>query len=107
MLIRLYQEGGTTEFIESKTVKQPGQGGDATRLAHWGLVEQESERRPDGGKSGFWRVTPLGERFLLGDATIPKYVYVYDGRALRSGGPQVSIRDALGKKFDYAELMAS
>lgn len=105
LLILLWRKGRTTDFVESKSVKVPGQGGDVTRLNHWGLVEQESERRPDGGKSGWWRVTPLGEQFVLGQATIPKYVYTYDGRCLNQDGPLRTIHDVLDKKFSYRELM--
>jgi len=105
MLIRLYRVGGVDEFVESKTVKYPGQGGDATRLRFWELVEQEPERRPDGGRSGWWRVTEQGRLFLLGATTIQKYAYVFDGRCLRFDGPPVSIRDALGTKFEYDALM--
>lgn len=105
-LVALYRAGGTTRFVESKTVKIPGQGGDMSRLAHWHLVEQESVRRADGGRSGWWRVTPLGEEFLRGRATIPKYVYVFDGRRLKADGPELGIRECLGKKFSYDEMMA-
>jgi hypothetical protein len=105
MLIRLYRVGGIESFVESKSVKLPGQGGDATRLRFWGLVEQEPERRQDGGRSGWWRVTDQGRLFVLGAITIPKYAYVFDGRCLRFDGPPVSIRDALGTRFDYSEMM--
>lgn len=105
MLIRLYRAGGTVSFVESKSVKYPGQGGDVTRLRLWSLVEEEPERRADGGKSGYWRVTELGEQFVHGWTTIPKYAYVFDGRLLRVDGPPVDIVDALGTKFDYNQLM--
>lgn len=106
-LIALYKKGGTTTFIESKTLKPlvPSYQGDMSRLRHWGLAEQESERRPDGGKSGFWRVTSFGEAFVLGYQTIPKYVWIYSGRVLASGGERCTIKDTLGKKFDYDAMM--
>lgn len=100
-LSRLYRAGGTTEFVDSKLVKLPGQGGDGSRLRNFGLVEQESQRRPDGGKSGWWRVTAEGERFLRGQHAVPKYVYVYDNRVLRRDGPDVMARD-IDTDFDYA-----
>lgn len=105
-LIHLYRIGRTDTFVESKEVKLPGQGSRMSELRHWELVEQESERRPDGGKSGFWCVTPLGEEFVLGRATIPRYVYVYSGRVLWVGGEPRTIRDALGRRFNYDEMMA-
>lgn len=107
MLMHLYRAGGTTEYVESKVAKR-GLRPNATpsELRHWGLVEQESERREDGGRSGWWRVTDLGERFVLGQATIPKYAWVYNGRCFKQGGEQVTVHDALGKSFHYGEIMA-
>jgi hypothetical protein len=104
-LVRLYRAGGTDTFVESKTVKVPGQGGDATRLRHWRLVEHEKERRPDGGRSGFWRVTERGERFVRGEIAVPKYAYTYDGRCLLLNGDPGTISDVLGESFDYADYV--
>jgi hypothetical protein len=105
MLIRLWQAGGTVTFVESKAVKRPGDGGHTSQLALWSLVEHEPDRRPDGGKSGWWRVTGRGERFLKGQETISKYAYVYDGVFLRHDGPQRNIEDVLGEPFDWREHM--
>ena len=107
-LILFYRLGGTTEFVHSSSLKALGHKGqgDASRLRNWGLLEEEKVRRPDGGRSGYWRVTALGEQFVKGVARVPKYAYVYNNRVLKLDGPNVSIKDVLGKKFDYAELMA-
>lgn len=105
MLIKLWRAGGTTEYVESRSVKQRGQGGDGTRLRFWDLAEEQDGRREDGGKSGWWIVTELGEAFVLRQTSIPKYVHVYNGRRLRKFGPPVWIDDVLGKRFDYRGLM--
>lgn len=102
LLIRLYREGGTGTYVETKRHKGIGQG-DASRLRLWELAEREKERRPDGGRSGWWRVTDLGEAFVLGRATIPKYAYVYDGEVIRTEGEPTSISDVLGEAFRYDE----
>jgi hypothetical protein len=104
MLIRLYEAGGVTEFVESKRVKRPGDGGSASHLWLWGLVEHEPDRRPDGGKSGWWRVTAAGERFIRG-GSIPKYAYVYNGVVERHDGQLVTISDRLGHPFDWNDHM--
>lgn len=104
LLFRLYRVGGTTKFVESKAVKGVGQG-DASRLRMWGLVEQESDRRPDGGKSGWWRVTELGERFIYKQATIPRHTWVYDGAVVWQEGDPRTIEDALGKHFNWRDMM--
>lgn len=104
LLVAIYRAGGTEEFVETKKHKGIGQG-DASRLRLWGLAEQEKERRADGGRSGWWRVTELGEAFILGAATIPKYAYVYDGRLLRTEGDPTTIRDVLGVEFNYDDVV--
>lgn len=77
------------------------------KLRYWGLIEEETERRPDGGRSGYWRVTELGEQFVLGKITLPSHARIYDGRLLGLTGRNQSIRVALGAKFSYEELMSS
>lgn len=106
-LIIFYRLGGTTDFVYSGRLKDRGHRGhgDASRLTHWRLVVRDEEPREDGGKAGYWKVTALGEAFVLNRKTIPKYAYIYDGRCLRFDGPPVTIRDALGKRFNYDELM--
>lgn len=75
-------------------------------MVHWGLIEEEPIVRPDGGRAGWWRITPFGQQFVLGNSTVPKYARLYDGRCLGLEGVPVTIRDCLGTKFNYADLMA-
>jgi hypothetical protein len=42
---------------------------------------------------------------VLNRSLVPTYAQIYDGRCLGYDGEPVSIVDALGKKFDYHELM--
>jgi hypothetical protein len=104
LLMRFYRAGGTGAFVESKAVKGISQG-SASHLAFWQLVEHEPDRRPDGGKSGWWRVTTQGEAFLQGRLLIPKYAYVYDGNVLRHDGDPTSVYNVLGEQFDWREHM--
>lgn len=105
-LIRMYQVAGTN------WVHVPTQIGARSReegkLAYWGLVEEEKAVRPDGGRTGYWRVTALGELFVTNPSvTVPKYARVYNGRALSLDNlEKVTIKDALGTKFNYNDLMA-
>lgn len=78
---------------------------DEAKLRYWGLIEEGDERREDGGRAGWWRMTEKGRAFVRGLITIPKYARVYDSRLISLEGPEVSIRDALTDKFDYDELM--
>lgn len=75
------------------------------KLAAWKLIEEEARVRDDGGRAGYWRVTDLGYQFAHGFVTIPKYAKFYDGRVMGFEGDRVTVRDALGDRFDYDELM--
>lgn len=79
-------------------------GGEWARLRYFGLIEEELEKRPDGGRSGWWRVTDLGRRYLAGRATVPEYCLFYNQQFLGTEGRDVGISDALGHAFDLREL---
>lgn len=76
------------------------------KLAYWGLVEEQTGVGMHGGRAGYWRVTTKGQAFLTGGLKVPKYAKVYNGRVLGFDGGPVTIRDALGTKFNYEDLMA-
>lgn len=77
------------------------------KLAYWGLLEEQIGSGHHGGRAGYWRLTQLGEQFVKGQAFVAKYALVYNGRCLGFEGGAISIQDALGKDFDYNELMRS
>lgn len=79
--------------------------GETAKLVYWGLIEKDPERRDDGGISSWFRVTENGRLFMQGSITVPKYALTYDAQLIRHEGPEISIRDALGNKFSYEELM--
>lgn len=83
----------------------PGDTHEISQLVWWGLVEEESRARPDGGQAGWWRITDAGISFVMGTASVPKYARIYDGRRLGHEGDPVDIKDALGTKFSYEDLM--
>lgn len=81
--------------------------GDFGKLAHWELVVEMPAVRADGSnRAGWWRVSDHGRRFVLGEIRVPKYAHLYDGRLLKLDRSEwVSIRDALGDRFNYDDLM--
>ena len=83
-------------------------GGDWAKMKYWGLIEEKPETRDDGSpRAGFWRMTPLGRQVAAREAKVPSHVYVYNGEPMQKMvEEQISIDDALGTKFNYAELMA-
>lgn len=101
-LITLLRVAGR-EFAHGPSL--PGDTHEISQLVWWGLVEEERVLRADGGRAGWWRLTDEGEDFARGRITLPKYARVYDHRCLSLVGDLVSIREALGSRFDYSELM--
>lgn len=83
---------------------------EEAKLRYWSLIATPG----NAFEADVWRLTILGDAWVRGLTTVPRYVRVYDGKALsppqstsRSGKvrPPVSIKDALGAKFDYDALM--
>lgn len=86
-------------------------GGDEAKTRYWGLLEPMPDaKREDGStRTGWWRLTGPGADFVRGDLIVPKHARIYDGRllALDDTAGMIGIRDALGTRFDYDELMAT
>lgn len=106
-LALIWHEGawGKRLYVHVPSV-DPARGGDVAKLEHWGLIEEERVVRPDGGRAGYWRLTRRGEDWLNAKTSVPKYARLYDGKLLSLTGPAWGVFDALGKRFDYRELMA-
>ena len=73
-------------------------------LQYWGLV-QGSERIPGKRTAGMWRPTEKGLKFIHNEILIHSHVETRDNKIVRFSGELIGIRKALGKKFDYDELM--
>jgi hypothetical protein len=80
-------------------------------LRHWGLLEQAPETREDGSsRTGLYRITGLGIQFARGEVDVIRHIYMYNDQVLKRKDPDLSrttIREALGEKFNYDELMAA
>lgn len=80
--------------------------GDVAKLKYWGLLEARMGLRPDGSKrNGYYRVTPKGKEFVEGKTVVPSHVKLYNNKFLGFDNDYVSIKQSLGKKFNYGELM--
>lgn len=108
-LIALYHAGGHSALCwVHKPTALKGLGAaarDESLLRYWSLIEECKEPRPDGGRAGWWRLTPLGEAFALGRARVSLYAWVYNGEFSHFEGGGCTITDCLGDRFDYADLM--
>ena len=100
-LVREYAASGG-QWVDIK--RSPQRGGDYAKLGHWGLIEQAP---PDTthNRSGMWRPTQKGFDFAHNVIRVPAYVLMYNGQIDGWAPSTVSIRDALGEKFDYLQLM--
>lgn len=81
--------------------------GDWAKLKYWGLIEEKPDVRADGSpRVGYWKLTPLGRQFVNRQVMVPAYVYLYNGEPLqRTVEEMITIDDALGTEFSYAEIM--
>lgn len=104
-LIAMYLHGPQGQWVHLPT-QVGARSREEGKLRYWGLVEEKADSRDDGGRAGYWRLTDAGRAWVTGQSTVHKFVAVYNNTVLRSYGDQISINDALGKRFSYAELMA-
>jgi hypothetical protein len=101
-LIRCYRAAGMEEFSMPRITPR----GDTAKLRYWGLLLPIEGDRDDGSwRNGRWRITVLGQRFIMGKARIRRECEIYDSKCLGLVGDFVSITDCLGDHFDYRELM--
>lgn len=73
---------------------------EEAKLRFWDLLEGRGK-----GKDAEWRVTELGEQWILKKATVPKYAWIFDNELIGLSGPDTTIDDAMQEYFDYDALM--
>lgn len=73
-------------------------------LEWWGLVQQATNSDTAKRCSGRWAATPRGVAFAKGQIAVASHVFLYNNRVEGWGARETTIRDALGKKFNYEEL---
>lgn len=75
------------------------------KLVYWGMIESQPNTDPSKKGSGQWKVTQRGIDFANQRIRAPKHLWVYQNLVYARSRDDVSVVDALGTKFDYAELM--
>lgn len=106
-LIKMYHLTKNGNYVHALSALEANSG-EYALLRHWGLIEESKEAPTEDVKSnGLWRITEKGKRFVVGDIRVPKRVILFDNRFLgyQDEKDLVGIRDALGMKFSYFELM--
>jgi hypothetical protein len=79
---------------------------DYSVLKHFGLIEA---RVSEAGKkdSGFWKITHEGILFVKHGRDKPKNVFLYNNKIQGFSEETTTIKQALGDKFDFEELMSN
>lgn len=82
---------------------------DYPYLKIWELIEEKEHDPEDTTKknSGYWRLTSKGIDFVQDEGTVKSHIRTYNSKFYGFAGKQVNIRECLGKKFNYEELMNS
>jgi hypothetical protein len=79
--------------------------GEHGKLVTWGLLERKPEEPKNHSRSnGLYRMTPAGFEFVYNRSSVPSHLIEYRSEPLDWDG-KINIVEALGKGFDYPELM--
>jgi len=105
-LIRLYKlsEGQVNEYHHINDFGNLASR-SFSKLAHWGLIEDEPNEDEAKRTSGMWAMTEKGRRFVAKELEVPKYAYIYNSQCKTVSPETVGVEEALGHKFNYKELM--
>lgn len=82
-------------------------GGDFAKAEMWGLIYPMENRSTHKRTSGMWKITPKGSAFVVGVIKVPSHVIVYNKKKQGFSDDEITIREALHKRFNYIELMKS
>ncbi len=83
-------------------------GSDYGILEFWGLIERRGDVKEDGNpSSGYYRITPAGIAFAKREVKVVRHLSFYNDAIVEDDekSEDVDIREALGDKFNYEELM--
>ena len=80
--------------------------GDASYLRYYHLIEPYIALRNDGSKrNGHYRITPLGTMFCENQVKVQERFLTFNNACQGFEGKEISIIQALGKKFNYDSIM--
>jgi hypothetical protein len=73
---------------------------DSAKLRFWGLIKAVDTSR--------WRLTYTGVAFAKHEVSVPRHALLYNDELLQLiDDESIDVRQALGDRFDYEELMRS
>jgi len=109
-LIRLYrahQHFGDDRFFTTRELfpRDNKASTEGVVARYWDLIEVADATNSGGAPVGAYRLTVDGRRFVQGLHYVKSHARTYNGELLELDGNMVNIQDALGKKWNYDELM--
>lgn len=104
-LLGLYGSTFEGNFEHASTVLVGTKSLDYSVLRHWRLIEEDNRLVAGKRKSGFWRVSERGRKFVEAKITVPSHVKLFNNKLVGFSEDRISITQALGKNFDYNEVM--
>ena len=107
-LINLYNLDlkATNEFFHVRTITSDvNLTGDFAKLVYWKMIEEKSNEDSTKKNSGYWKITELGRRFLRNEIKVPSHILLFDSKFQGYGEKSTDVKQALGEKFNYEELM--
>lgn len=82
--------------------------GDFSYLVHYGFLEKQIANREDGSsRNGYYKMTGRGMMFCEGKINAHKHFLMLNGKFMGFEGDEIDIKQALGKKFNFDELMGN
>lgn len=112
MLVNLYKLTKATgeeyhHIIEMKRgyEKYISSAGDFASSRFWGLTEEGTGDKENVKRQGYWKLTQKGIDFVENNITVPSHIKVFNAKCYGFEGEEITIADALKKRFDYYELM--
>lgn len=80
--------------------------GDFSKLVFFGLLEKKEENRKDGSpRNGYYRLNGRSILFCEEKLKVRKTAVIFNGNFEGFEGKEIGIREALGKNFNYQQLM--
>lgn len=107
-LLVLLKSGNTgwvhmEELLRNKDYKRCG---DFSYLVHYRFIEKLKEKREDGSsRNGLYKITSSGIMWAEGKTTAKEKFIMSNGKHIGFEGEFITIKEALGKRFNYSELM--
>lgn len=106
-LINLYKKYmNKPDYYHISTFEIVAGGGDFAKMEFFGLIEAQTNTDSTKRTSGMWKPTQKGIDFVNGRISVPEAVMIYNQSFVGFTENHIYIKDAIGNKFNYEELMS-